>query len=90
MWELLRNRRLHGLKFRRQHPIGEFIVDFYCAEQKLIIELDGAVHKQQRERDEERTAVLERQGYRVLRIKNAEVERDLEEVLRRIAAAFER
>ncbi len=87
LWERLRHRQLHGLKFRRQHPIGEFIVDFYCAECRLIIELDGAAHAQQRERDQERTDILERQGYHVLRIKNAEVEQDIEYVLQRIAAA---
>ncbi len=86
LWERLRNRQLLGLKFRRQHPVGNFIVDFYCAEQKLIIELDGAVHEHQRERDQERTEILERQGYRVIRISNTDVKRDLEEVLRRIAA----
>ncbi|MDW8141457.1 MAG: endonuclease domain-containing protein [Candidatus Bipolaricaulota bacterium] len=87
LWEYLRRRQLCGLKFRRQHPIGEFIVDFYCAEHKLIIELDGAIHEQQRERDQERTEILQRQGYRVLRIKNAEIEQDLEGVLQRITAA---
>ena len=87
LWERLRHRQLHGLKFRRQHPIGEFIVDFYCAEHKLIIELDGAVHAHQRERDQERADILERQGYHVLRIKNAEIEQDIEDVLQRIVAA---
>lgn len=87
LWKRLRHRQLRGLKFRRQHPIGEFIVDFYCAEHKLIIELDGVVHAYQRERDQERTDILEHQGYHVLRIKNAEIKQDIESVLRRIIAA---
>jgi len=79
--------RFLGLKFRRQHPIGAFIVDFYCAEQKLVIELDGPVPEQHRERDRERDAWLRCCGYRVLRIKNAEIEEDLTRVLERLAAA---
>lgn len=90
LWEHLRDRQLAGLKFRRQHPLGRFIVDFYCAEHKLIVELDGTVHEQQHERDQERTDILKRQGYRILRIKNAEIEQDLEGVLQRIVAACEK
>lgn len=81
LWQRLRVRSSTGLKWRRQHPIGSFIVDFYCAEQRLIVELDGPVHDQQIERDLERTALLERVGYRVLRVRNAAVEADVHAVI---------
>jgi very-short-patch-repair endonuclease len=74
-WLILRRRQIGGLKFRRQHLIAGFIVDFYCAELRLALELDGGVHEDQarREYDEARTRVLERYGVRVLRIGNEEV-----------------
>jgi very-short-patch-repair endonuclease len=74
-WRLLRDRRLLGLKFRRQHPIGRFIVDFYCAELHVAIELDGGYHDtpEQHTRDAARTAVLEARGIRVVRIRNSHV-----------------
>ncbi|MCI2430537.1 endonuclease domain-containing protein [Candidatus Acetothermia bacterium] len=86
LWKHLQDKQLCSLKFRRQHPVAGFVVDFYCAEHRLVIELDGAVHEQQRERDRQRTEILKCQGYRVLRIKNADIENDIEGVLRRIAA----
>ena len=85
--ERLRRRQVIGLKFRRQHPLGDFIVDFYCARRKLVIEIDGGVHEGQPERDEQRMSILEDQGYRVIRFDNTEVERDIEGVLQRIVAA---
>ena len=88
LWQWLRTRHITGLKWRRQHPIGRFIVDFYCAEQRLIVELDGSVHDSQIERDAERTEQLEREGYRVVRFPNAAVERDIEQVLVEIRAAI--
>ena len=71
-WALLRNRRCLGLKFRRQHIIAGFIVDFYCPELHLAIELDGPVHEKshQKSRDEERTWALRRAGVDVIRIRN--------------------
>jgi very-short-patch-repair endonuclease len=84
LWNKLRNRGLIGLKFRRQHPIGTYITDFYCAQHRLVIELDGEIHLGQIEQDAERTAQLEAHGYRVLRVWNEEVETDLEGVLRKI------
>jgi very-short-patch-repair endonuclease len=54
LWEELRGRRLDGMKFRRQHPIGAFVVDFCCAESRLVIELDGGIHVEQRDQDAER------------------------------------
>jgi len=87
LWEHLRNRRLKGLKFRRQHPVGRFVADFYCAQHRLIVELDGAMHQRRREYDDLRTEKLERDGYRVLRFTDSQVERKLEWVLEQIAKA---
>ena len=84
MWMLLRKHRRAGFHFRRQHPMARFIVDFCCTKAKLCIEVDGAVHEQQRERDEERTAWLEAMGYRVLRFTNEEVLNTRHLVARRI------
>ncbi len=82
LWSLLRGRRLGGLKFRRQAPIGPFIVDFFCAAQKLILELDGASHADRGEYDLRRQAFLEKAGYRVLRVDNDDVlAADVEPVL---------
>jgi len=78
---------LCGLKFRRQHPIGPYIVDFYCAQHKLVVELDGSVHLQQMEYDAERTPFLNSRGLQVIRIQNEEVENDLERILCKIAEA---
>jgi very-short-patch-repair endonuclease len=72
-WELLRNRRLGGIKFRRQHPIGPYFADFACISAKLVIEVDGEHHAYQVERDARRTAFMESQGWRVLRFWSNEV-----------------
>jgi very-short-patch-repair endonuclease len=87
LWARLRNRGLHGLKFRRQHPIGPYIADFYCAEHRLIVEVDGGIHNAQQEPDKLRGEQLAAHGYRVVRFTNAEVETSLQAVLERIAAA---
>ena len=84
MWEALRDRRFEGLKFRRQHGAGPFVLDFFCAAHKLVIELDGAVHDDQVEQDTYRTEHLVQYGYRVLRFRNEEVFDDLPGVLARI------
>ena len=86
LWKELRNRKVAGFRFRRQHPILEFIVDFFCYEASLVIELDGDVHLDaaQQERDIERTRLLISQGIRVIRFKNDEVERDIQKVICRI------
>jgi very-short-patch-repair endonuclease len=75
LWQLVRNRKLNGLKFRRQHPLDKYIADFYCHEKRLVIELDGGVHKSklQQEIDEERTSVLIKLGMTLLRFKNEDV-----------------
>ena len=66
-WELLRDRRVSGVKFRRQHPIGPYFADFACLSKRLVVEIDGEHHAYQRERDTARTGVMEREGWRVLR-----------------------
>jgi very-short-patch-repair endonuclease len=87
LWQRLRNRQLLELKFRRQHPVGRFIVDFYCAEAKLVIEVDGAVHKQSVEEDAIRQRFLEELELRVLRFTNSEVDGSIESVLQTIKEA---
>jgi very-short-patch-repair endonuclease len=77
LWSGLRNRQLNGLKFRRQQPISSCVVDLYCSEYKLVIELDGHSHADQVDYDQRRTKWLERQGYRVLRFINWDVTRNL-------------
>ncbi|CAG0928389.1 hypothetical protein TFLX_00896 [Thermoflexales bacterium] len=73
LWSRLRNRQLNGFKFRRQHPIERFIIDFYCDEAKLCIEIDGDSHAEQIEYDQARTAYLNELGYTVIRFINREV-----------------
>ena len=87
-WEYLRTKRLHGLKFRRQHPIGRYIADFYCREARLVIELNGGVDniRDQKEYDKIRQEVIKVRGLRVLRIRNREIEKDKQSVLRKILA----
>lgn len=87
MWELLRNRQLAGLKFRRQHQIGDYITDFFCSEKKLVIELDGGVHNTaaQSKKDKKRDAYLRSIGATVLRLQNQDLLSDPENVLNRIA-----
>ncbi len=87
LWERLRNRQLGGLKFRRQHPLGPFIADFYCAEKRLVIEVDGIIHEQQKEQDEQRTRQFEEFRYRVIRFKNEEITSNIELVLENILKA---
>lgn len=86
LWEALRDRRFAGVKFRRQRPVGKYIVDFYCHSAKLVIELDGAVHDLpgQKERDLLRQAEIEAMGYRVIRFSNQRIFRDLDRVLNEI------
>ncbi|MGD9889088.1 MAG: endonuclease domain-containing protein [Halothiobacillaceae bacterium] len=81
IWGLLRNRRLKNVKFRRQHPLGAYILDFYCAEHSLVIELDGGQHGEQRRYDAQRDQWLAVQGLRVLRFWNNQVLQETEAVL---------
>ena len=87
LWSAIRKDQLAGLRFRRQHPVGPFILDFYCPRARLCVELDGGIHDQQRERDQARTEALATVGVRVIRFRNEEVEADLAGVLARIQAA---
>ncbi len=89
MWEVLRNRRLGDLKFRRQHPIAQttYVVDFLCYEARLVIELEGGIHERQQTADAQRRSEIEQQGYRVLRFTNDQVYDDLQSVLAEIVRA---
>jgi len=88
LWAQLRDRRLNGYKFRRQHPIGPFFADFACIEHRLVVELDGESHDWTYERDAARARVLARDGYRVLRIPNEEVRTNLDGVVQTILNAL--
>jgi len=85
LWRALRDRRMHALKFRRQAPIGPYIVDFLCVAHRLIVEADGSQHAESR-RDEVRDARLEQQGYTILRFSNRDILTARESVLATIAA----
>lgn len=87
VWEMVRDRRIDGKKFRRQHPVDRYIVDFYCAEAALVIEIDGPIHAEPNH-DALRQQVLEAHGLRVLRIPNDDVFDDPAAVLARIRAAL--
>lgn len=80
LWSVLRNRKINNLKFRRQFKIGNYIVDFVCLKAKLIIELDGGHHSEQKNRkaDEARQRILESLGYKVLRFWNNDIDGNLE------------
>ena len=86
LWKELRNSKLEGYKFRRQHPIGKFIADFYCHEKKLVIELDGGIHDNAdvRERDEGRTFELEKFELCVIRFRNEDIIGNLNNILNQI------
>jgi very-short-patch-repair endonuclease len=84
LWECLRNRRIAGLKFRRQHAIERFIVDFYCAEAHLVVEVDGPIHDYTPEEDAIRQEFLESVGTRVIRFTNDDVLHHLDAVLEAI------
>ena len=90
LWRALRRKRLDGRKFRRQHGIGPYVVDFYCPAERLAVELDGEGHAGDAAgtRDAARTAFLERHGVRVLRFENDDVRTNLEGVVEAIRAAF--
>jgi very-short-patch-repair endonuclease len=89
LWQCLRKHQL-GSKFRRQHPIGRYIADFYCNEYQLIIEIDGGIHlkKDQKLYDDSRQENLEAQGYRVMRFTTREVENNPQEILEKISKAL--
>jgi very-short-patch-repair endonuclease len=86
LWQYLRNRRLNGLKFYRQFPIGRYITDFYCDELKLAIELEGEIHTKidQKEYDQIRHNELEAANLKILRFSNDEVNNDIDKVISKI------
>jgi len=86
LWRHLRNRELDGWKFRRQYPVGSFIVDFICVEKNLVIEVDGGPHAENKEQDIRRSAYLTRMGYQVFRFWNNQVIQETEGVLEAILA----
>jgi very-short-patch-repair endonuclease len=87
LWAYLRNQQLDGKIFRRQHPIDKFIVDFYCHRFKLVIEVDGGIHKDPvvSERDKNRTSELESFGLKVIRFTNEDVINNTETVINKIS-----
>jgi very-short-patch-repair endonuclease len=84
IWQSVRNRQLGGCKFRRQQPIGPFIVDFVCIEKKIIIEVDGGQHALNTERDANRSEFLRNKGYRIIRFWNSDVLKEKNAVLEKI------
>ncbi|HEX6962553.1 MAG TPA: endonuclease domain-containing protein [Lacipirellula sp.] len=80
LWSILRGRQLGGLKFRRQHPVEPYVVDFYCAEAKLVVELDGESHNGREEYDERRSEFLAKLGLKVFRVTNDDVLTNLDGV----------
>jgi very-short-patch-repair endonuclease len=83
LWREIRNRKLMGLKFRRQHPIHIYIADFYCHEIKLVIEIDGGIHNSDpiKENDQNRTAELDRLGISIIRFTNDQIMENTNQVL---------
>ncbi len=89
LWRHLRNRELGGYKFRRQRPVGPYILDFVCLEKKLVVEIDGGQHAGQIELDAERSDYLKEKGYRVMRFWNNEVLKETESVLTVILSSLD-
>jgi len=84
LWERLKLKQICGVRFRRQHPIDFFIADFYCHEARLVVEIDGEIHDQQKEYDDGRSAEMERYFIKVIRFKNSEIENNIDLVVARI------
>ena len=89
LWRVLRNSKLENLKFRRQHNIGKYVVDFCCLSKKLVIEIDGGQHNIDavNVKDKQRQKYIEDQGYKVLRFWNNEIDNNLAGVIERIVAS---
>jgi very-short-patch-repair endonuclease len=89
LWKILRKNQIRGLRFRRQHKIGQFIVDFYCHEIGLIIEADGAIHEKQKAEDQVRTEWLQTLGLKIVRFTNEDILNNLQDVKSRICALID-
>ena len=81
LWKMLKGRNADGMKFRRQQGIGPYVLDFYCPELRLCVELDGSSHDYKYEYDEQRTDFLQKQGIRVLRFRNDQVWQGIDSVV---------
>ena len=88
LWAKLRRRQMFGLKFRRQQPMGDYIVDFVCLEKKLVVEVDGGQHAEQSDYDARRSRWLEEQGFEVMRFWNHQVLTETEAVVQAVANAL--
>ncbi len=84
LWDKLKGKQICGLRFRRQHPIDFFIVDFYCHTARLVVEVDGEIHSQQAEYDDGRSAEMGKYGIMVIRFKNEDIENNIYEVINKI------
>ncbi len=84
LWERLKGKQICNVRFRRQHPINKYIVDFYCHEAKLVIELDGKIHLKRKGYDKDRTRILNELNLDVIRFSNEKIHSNIEEVLRKI------
>jgi very-short-patch-repair endonuclease len=84
LWSRLRAGRLEGYKFRRQHPMGDYVVDFVCPDKWVVVEIDGSQHQERKDADKIRDAFLRERGYRVLRFWNNDVLQNIEGVIDRI------
>ena len=86
LWEHLKKNQLEDYRFRRQHPISEFIADFYCHKAKLVVEVDGGIHKMKEQKlyDIDRSTELTKFGIKVIRVTNDQIEKDIDRVLNEI------
>jgi imidazole glycerol-phosphate synthase subunit HisF len=91
LWNVLSNKKFMGLKFRRQHPVGGFILDFYCHSLKLAIEIDGKIHlvPEVKIHDKERQQIIEDMGISVVRFTNEQIDKNLEQVLHKLNEVIE-
>ena len=91
LWSVIRNRQFFGYRFRRQFPIGQYIVDFICREKKIIIEIDGGQHNENKKiiYDNKRTEFLKTQGFNVIRFWNNEIDENIDGVYERLKEVFE-
>ena len=88
IWNLLKNRQFHGFRFLRQYVIGQYIVDFICRSEKIIIEIDGGQHNENIDYDVRRTKYLEMLGYKVIRFWNNEIDNNIDGVYQKLETLF--